>query len=213
MPRKPSPFPGTSDYMGASVQSLIAQLVLWRDMLVDSAGRLRLTDDRVKDEVAAFDDPEGIESYVVHFADLFNDYAGDLDRVLAEIPRGVRARHVANLRELYEHCRDAERECVPFKNLHVSRRLRDESKRPLIDRIYETSRQALVDLYDLSNLVARLETFVEEPGERATRPGLLNVKVTILGVEFNLKELYRRVRAEARSRLNRKWLPPDGKSD
>jgi hypothetical protein len=115
------------------------------------------------------------------------------------------------MQALAAHADDTQRDCVVFKNTFDPDAIGDAGHRSMVQNVYETSRQPLVDLRDLSNLVVRLQAVVEEPGERPMRPDLVNVKLTVLGVEIDIKEGLRRLRERAKAKLLRRWLPTGGK--
>lgn len=158
--RPRSIFAGMTDYTGVSIDAILGHLRGWRDSTVSAIEELT----RLKSEVEAhhtrLDLPNEIGEYIGFFMDLFSRYLGDLERLLKELPRGVGDAHVQVVRQIYESSSLEDRRCVRFRDEHIDRRLKDESLRYLVDRIYSESRDTLMDFRDFSNLVPRLRTFV-----------------------------------------------------
>lgn len=100
---------------------------------------------------------------VVAYCDHFIDrYAGDFERLVAEMPSGVRPRHLETVKQLYQSALGQLDSCIDFKRSEIEHTLPDESMRPLLDGIYRETRGSIEDYRDLSNLAHRLKAFVDE---------------------------------------------------
>jgi pyrimidine deaminase RibD-like protein len=153
-------FAGMTDYTGIPLEIILSHLEKWRNNSTSTVDTLN----RLENQVLACEDrldfPREILEYISFFRDLFSRYAADFDRLLNELPNGVTSAHVELLQQLYKSAVFEERLCIRFKKEHIERRLKEESLRGLIDRIYAESRDMLIDCKDLSNLAPRLTTFV-----------------------------------------------------
>lgn len=207
MPRQ-SIFAGDTDYMGMDLPCLTETLVATRDMLVENSGALQQAAQQVESMREALAGAEEIHAYALRFSIKFNEYADEIDPILTELQRGARTRHVAALHELHAHSRRADGECVAFKHEHA---YLYAPERHIVQTIYERSRQPLFNILDLDGLAARLAVFVEEPGERAPREELISSTIQLGPVAVNLKALLGRLHDAVKTRLFRKWLPPNGK--
>lgn len=158
--RPRSIFVGMTDYTGVPLDAILPHLRKWRDNTTAAAEELVALRDKVEANQDRLDGPREILSYIDFFIDLFGRFAGDFERLLTEIPRGVTESHVQIVEQIYESASHEERHCIGFKNEHIERSLKDEDLRWLVDNIYSQSRSMLIDYLDLSNLVPRLRTYV-----------------------------------------------------
>ena len=149
-----------TDYTGIQMDVILSHLRDWRDNTAGSEEELRRLQGKVKAHRDRIDDPDDVLDFIDVVLDLFGRYSGDFQRLLAELPRGVTDGHVEVVKQIYDSAALEDRRCVQFKQEHIERGLKDESLRPLVDRIYQESRDMLIDYKDLSNLVPRLRTFV-----------------------------------------------------
>lgn len=151
---------GMTDYTGVPLDVIVSHLGAWRDETVRCMEELRRLDGEVDTHQERLDLPDDIREYIAFFLDLLGRYAGDFDRLLREMPLSVSDAHVEIVRQIYESASEEERDCVTFNREHISRRLKDEELRWLVDEIYRQSRSMLIDYRDLSNVAPRLRTFV-----------------------------------------------------
>ena len=120
----------------------------------------------------------------------------------------MQANHVETISQIFESIRIEEHHCVEFKNEHINRTLEDESKRPLLDEIYEVTRGLMIDYKDLSNVRRRLTTFVETKPQRLTtfvetKPqvkenidniDLMEIKPNLFGIGLNINNIIKRIK-------------------
>jgi hypothetical protein len=206
---------GMTDYTGVSVEDVIPHIADWRQETVKVIEALRAYKSQVENNAPSFDAPRAILLYLDYFMDLFQRYAGDFARLEVELPVSVEQCHVATLANLYKSACHEEDYCDDFKRKHIERELRDESRRPILDRIYQDTKGMLVDYWDLSNLVPRLECLVGSPRNTGQSGGemidALELKPNVLGLGLNLNFVLRRVWNWAKSK--RKLAEPAASRD
>ena len=109
----------------------------------------------------------------------------------------MQANHVETISQIFESIRIEEHHCVDFKNEHINRTLKDESKRPLLDEIYEVTRGLMIDYKDLSNVRRRLTTFVEtkpQVKENIDNVDLMEIKPNLFGIGLNINNIIKRIK-------------------
>ena len=150
-----------TDYTGVPMEDVLAHLRAWRDDTVGCIEDLRDLEKEVETHRLQFESPDDIVGYVEFFVDLLGRYAGDFDRLLIELPKGVTEGHVEIVQQIHDSAVLEERSWGSrFSRDHVEGGLKDEGVRWLVDRIYQQSAGMLRDYGDLSNLVPRLLTYV-----------------------------------------------------
>ena len=196
MARQRAIMAGTTDYTGVPLEDMIDHLKDWKDHSDATVRSLREYLARVKENEERLDEPDDIKKYIQYFIDLFTRYSGDFSRLLAELHNGVAQRHVEVVDQVYRSSRMEENVCVSFKRNHIERNLKDESLRFLLDRIYGDTRDALVYCSDLSNLSARLATFVGSSSATAAFTvddvDAVELKPNVFGIGINLNHLIKR---------------------
>jgi hypothetical protein len=194
---------GGTDYTGVALSDIVAHLRDWHSALLEDAEVLG----NVRRRLSHFDgakDPRvhnGIDE-IDHFVDLFHRYAGDLARLADELPLGVFARHVVTVRQLYQSSRVEETYCVRFKQDYRLDGLNphDEVQNVLAE-IYRVSRDAVINLRDLSNVISRLEALVSaEPAPSPSPQNALELKPNVFGIGLNFNFILDRWGIRALSR-------------
>lgn len=137
-----------------------------------------------------------------HFVDLFLRYAGEVARLANELPLGVFARHITTVRQLHESSCLEESYCVRFKQDYRLDCLnpRVEVQNALAE-IYRVSRDAVINLRDLSNIISRFEVLVSaEPASTPSLQNALELKPNFFGIGLNFNYILDRwgMRALAR---------------
>ena len=160
MARERSMAAGMTDYSGYPLEDIIRHLVEWRNSTRNAIASLKKLRKQAEDSSNLLENGHDVVAYCDHFIDMLDRYAGDFQRLVDELPNGVRPKHLEIVNQLYESSRDQEKACVQFKNDWINKSLRHEEARPLLDSIYRDSRTQMVDYQDLSNVIHRLKTFV-----------------------------------------------------
>lgn len=159
-------FAGMTDYTGATIVDILAHLREWERNTSDAAAKLQSHLARAVSAADRLENPREVIAFCGRFSALFSRYAADFQRLVTELPRGVREGHVKIVRQLYESARHQDDVILRFRGDWVYAGVKDESLRPLLDSIYVDAREVMIDFQDLSNLAPQLETFVGNEGPR-----------------------------------------------
>lgn len=189
MTKKRSFIVGMTDYSGFSLDEMISHLCDWKETTTETIETLKKFLDEVNSKADRLDRPDDIKEYINTFIDLFERFVFDFQRLLEELPKGVRSRHIKLLEQLFTRSEMEDRTCATFKKEHICIELKDEALRTsLIDEIYRETRGMLHDYRDLSNLYRRLETFVEDMPEKKDEVDLggVELKPNFFGLGVNL---------------------------
>lgn len=152
---------GVRDYTGVSLEEIIADIRFVLTKTKDLTSCIRNLEKEVESNHAKLDDPDGILGVIQYHISLFDDYSRDLLRLSEELPNGVEARHltiIENLRQNAAHNWDGM--IKAFKKDHIIGTLKDEGLRPLLDEIYSSIRQHLLDVRLLCALKDQLATYI-----------------------------------------------------
>ena len=188
-----------TDYTAVSLDDILDHLRDWEDACKRDAQRLSDIGARIAHRVSTGSSSEGI-AFCEDFSDWFTRYKADIARLRAELPHGVRERHLELLRQLYQGSKEADAGCVQFKRDHRldARDPRDELQNTLAEA-YRVARDGVINVFDLSNVIPRLRTFVSEAAEA---PGdamdALELKPNLFGLGVNLNYLIKRIRGVLR---------------
>lgn len=179
-----------TDYTGVTLADILAHFRDWQVGLQDSVAVLGNIRTRLE---SAGPDPrisDGLET-IDAFIDLFDRYLDDFERLLKEMPRGVLPRHIETVRQLYESAAFEEGQCVAFKRNYHLDALQDRDRvQNIFAEVYRLTRDELIDMKDLSNVVSRLRAVAVTPGEVAapsdSAVNALELKPNFFGVGLNL---------------------------
>ncbi|MFC2142691.1 hypothetical protein ACFLR7_07145 [Acidobacteriota bacterium] len=131
---------GWTDYSVASLELIIDDLKEYLTSTEAAIKRLEGLEKDVEKSSRHLDDPDSIAGYIEFSRRLFESFKYDLNRVLDEIQYNVNEVHPEIIHSIYERSVYEEKESNRgFKSEHIVRDLKDESYRPLVDEIYETS--------------------------------------------------------------------------
>ena len=197
MTRKRAMIAGMTDYTGVSFEDIMEHIREWHDNTNAAIESLQQLRQRVTDEGESIWHADDVIEYIDYFNDLFSRYAYDFQRLVEEMKDEVQANHVETISQIFESIRIEEHHCVEFKNEHINRTLEDESKRPLLDEIYEVTRGLMIDYKDLSNVRRRLTTFVEtkpQVKENIDNVDLMEIKPNLFGIGLNINNIIKRIK-------------------
>jgi hypothetical protein len=200
--RPRSLFAGGTDYTAVPLDDILAHLEDWRDALRQDIEVNRNVLSRLLERPPS-PQVRGGQEFSEYFIDLFERFIGDFDRLVSEIPSGVRSRHVEITSQVYRGARDADRVCVAFKRDYRLDALSPSDRtQNILAELYRLNRDAVIDLFDLSNVVSRLRTYVDDTLSVASANidsraiNALELKPNFFGVGVNLNWvidwLYRR---------------------
>jgi hypothetical protein len=189
--------PGDTDYTGVDLNDILHDLRDWHDALdetIIALGNIRV---RLAAREGSPESRDGL-NYIDFFRDLFGRYKNDIARLLSELPSGVLPRHVEIVRQIYESSRVEEEFCVTFKRRHYLDALPSDYDRVehLLADIYAQTRDELINLRDLGNVMRRLETYVDHaPSIRhpaGTAVNALELKPNVFGIGINVNYIWER---------------------
>jgi len=99
------------------------------------------------------------ESFIDHFLGLMSRYQRALDRLTAELPKGVQQHHVEIATRLYESSAEEERVCADFaRNLDFHFLESHNAFADALQGVYIRARDTVIDMRDLGKIVPRLRT-------------------------------------------------------
>ncbi len=199
MTRPRSILAGMTDYTGVGLEDIAAHLRDWHDSTARAIEFLERQIPVSEERAKLLVNPAEVTRYVAYFIDLFKRYLADLERLVKEIPTGVQEKHVEVVSQLFNSSQAEEHYCVRFKNDFVYKPLPNEEMRPFLDDIYVETRDQLIDYKDLSNLVSRLRTFVDQAPSGDEQA--LKLTPGIWGIGLDLRVLGRRVKRWLTRRL------------
>ena len=182
---------GMTDYTGAELTDITEELDIFISYTEKSAETLPDLKSKVNQAPEKFDFPDDLIDHIDVFQSKFKRYLTDLRRVRSEIETSIEERHVATINNLFASSQLDEKSCQRFKNDNICKSLKDESVRPLVDRIYAVTMGVAVDYRDLSNMKACLERFVGttfKKNESAidTADKIIDLKPNFFGIGLNI---------------------------
>jgi len=139
------------------VDDILEHLRAWNADTLETIESLRVARKGVEEHARQFESPDAALEYIGFFTDVFSRAAADLERVVAEVPQGVRQAHVDMLRQIASNASAEQRRCLLFRDKWISRPLPYEQIRPLISQIAADTRDQLEDYGELKHAAARLE--------------------------------------------------------
>jgi len=182
---------GMTDYTGAELKDIIEELDIFISLTKRSIKELSNLDIKVQQAPEKFDFPNDIIDHINEFNNKFSRYLIELRRVREEVENSIETRHVESIKNLFINSQFDETACRRFKNDNICRSLKDESVRPIVDKIYEVTMGVAVDYRNLSNMKACLERFVgtafkknESAIEAADK--IFDLKPNVFGIGLNL---------------------------
>lgn len=191
MSRPRSIFAGDTDYTGVPLVDVIDHFVAWRDALREDIQMNRNILRRLLEQPRSHQVRAG-EEFCEYFIDLFERFIGDFERLLSELPAGVRTRHIETVSQMYRGARNADRACIVFKRDHHLDALSPSNRtQNILAEFYRLNRDAVLNLFDLSNVVSRLRTFVDDASAPAINPAdnsavnALELKPNFFGIGVN----------------------------
>jgi hypothetical protein len=162
MSRERSIAAGMTDYTAYPMKDILRHLTDWLDYTNATVASLKKHRKTAQKMGHLLKNERAVVAYCDCFIELFEGYAYDLERLNNELPNGVRPRHMAILKQLTASLSTQEEYCVEFNSDWIYSPLPHEEMRPLLDSIYQETRDLLRDYRDLANVHYRLETFVDD---------------------------------------------------
>jgi len=201
MVRQRSILAGDTDYTGVSLEDMIIHIEEWRHLTDSTIQELQLCRDQVEQNYERINNPTKVIEFIDYFKDLFTRYLIDFDRLIEDLSSEVRDQHIEIITQLYESSSYEERLCAPFARNNIGGTLKDEEMRPLLDEIYSSTRGLIINYKDLSNMRARLRTYVgmhmAPTFDSENNNDIIEIKPNFYGIGINLRNLFKKIK---------KWL-------
>jgi hypothetical protein len=183
MPQRRYIIGGYPDYRGVQLPDLIGDLKEYRDTLKQAIEEFQSLKLEVEKYAGRLDNPQELLNCVVYFISLFSGHLEDIRRLVEELPLGVKEKHIEIVKQIYESCKyENKTNYRAFKEEFISRELKDESMRYLLDKICQLFGGVALDLCSLGDLNTRLGTFlgdsldekkaIDEKLEKTSIPGI-----------------------------------------
>lgn len=172
MVRRRDRLPGLEDESVVLLDDVLEHLRLWTGETLATVEALKGYREEIEQHAKQLENPRAIVEYIDFFDDVFRSSAAEFERLVAEVPQGIRREHVDALRQIASNSALEQRRCVIFRDKWINKILPYEEMRPLLDGISLASRDQLSDYRELNLAAARLETFAKlqsEPGDEAGR--------------------------------------------
>jgi hypothetical protein len=188
-----------TDYTGVPLEDIYQHLSEWKETTQELLRNLEDYRLQVMKNEKRIDHADEVLDFILFSSDLFTRFLGDYDRLLAEIPSGVTEAHVEIISQMVKRSDYHKGACVQFKKDHIAKNLRDESIRPLLDRIYADTGNEIVNYSDLHNVIPRLRTYVGSKiesggsGLSVDDAEALELKPNVFGIGLNLNYIIKRI--------------------
>jgi hypothetical protein len=118
---------------------------------------LRTSRQKADEQARQLESPKAVLEYLDFFIKMFDDGAAGLERVIEEVPDGVKREHLDVLRQLASNSAAEQRRCLIFRDKWINRPLPYEQVRGLLNQISVDSRDQLTAYRSLSHAAERLQ--------------------------------------------------------
>lgn len=152
---------GVRDYTGVALTEIISDIVSLHDETLTLLSRLQGFEREVNKKAKRLDNPNDIMNVIRYHISLFEDYARDLKRLFDELPDGVEERHIKIIEGISTSAAHHNGGMIyQFKEDHICRDLKDETLRRLLDDIYSSIRQHIVNVFYGCSFKNQLATYI-----------------------------------------------------
>lgn len=159
--------------MGSSLEGICVDLQKYKEETEQTLKRLEQNKEKViqnKDNIDRWDYPE-IILFIKLSAELFEACLNEFNRLVSEIPEGVKDYHVDMIADIIKRSLYHDDSCVDYKREYIRKYIRnkvpDQSMRPLIETIYGHTRDQVVSYKYLADLNKRLTTYIVKKPEQS----------------------------------------------
>jgi hypothetical protein len=140
-----------------SLDDIVEQLQRSRSDTLETIELLRSSRQQIEEHAKQLEGPGAALEYIDFFLDLFTGAAANLDRMSAELPRGLTRDHLDLLRQIASNASIEQRRCLMFRDKWINKPLPDERMRPLLNQLSTDSRDQLAAYRNLNNAAVSLE--------------------------------------------------------
>jgi hypothetical protein len=155
---------GFRDYRGVPLEDILEDLRAFEGNTKRAITKLEELYKEAKKNKNKLDDPESIINYVDSFLSMFEGLKNDFNRVVYLLEKEpVKEKHLDIINQIYEFsAHEYQYSTKEFKKEHIAKRLKDESIRPLLDRIHTLTSGVTYNHFILFKLNERLRTYLGE---------------------------------------------------
>jgi hypothetical protein len=143
--------------VSVSLDDIVEQLQRSRSDTLEAMELLRSSRQQVEEHAKQLEGPAAALEYIDFFLDFFTGAAADLERVCAELPRGLTGAHLDLLRQIASNASLEQRRCLLFRDKWINKPLPDERMRPLLNQLSTDSRDQIAAYRSLNNAAASLQ--------------------------------------------------------
>jgi hypothetical protein len=192
-----SPIEGDATDLGATLDDIQRYLIKSRDETEASIKVLAEYRDEVNDNCERIRAPDDVSFYIECIIEELQKFLKVFERLIAEVPRSVEPRHPKLVRDAANWSRELDLLCMEFKRQHTEDRVKDESMRWLLDKVYKESRSQIRTYRNLRGLDEQLETYVGSTNYNLPLSiddiDSLELKPNFMGIGINLNHLIKRL--------------------
>lgn len=151
---------GGTNFTGADLTEVRAHLLDWAVQVGSAMGELRKLSGHLNARLSGYsrrNDVQDLLSYGLHEAGMWSAQLRLLHDATAG---GVLETHVKAARTLCADAQSLDNACADFKRRHIENEEPTDAEREYLDWVYEDVKGLALDLTDLSNLAAQMDTLV-----------------------------------------------------
>ncbi|MBI4454581.1 MAG: hypothetical protein HY644_01640 [Acidobacteria bacterium] len=150
---------GVTDYTAVSLEDIVQHLKEWLSNTADAIAALRKSV-LLAEQKADILPRDIIPTFLNPWMKLFESYHAEFQRLIEELPRGVRRSHVNAVRQLYKRSQAEELACQYFIDSYMKEFRKNDEARQLAERIDREARNQFIDYRDLNGVAGRLHALV-----------------------------------------------------
>lgn len=143
--------------MMTELDDILEHLRRTRSESLETIDLLKASRLKVEEQASQLESPKAVLEYIDAFTKMFDDTAAELERVLEELPDGVKREHLDALRQIASNGAAEQRRCLIFRDKWINRPLPYEQVRGLLNQISVDSRDQLTGYRSLNHAVERLQ--------------------------------------------------------
>lgn len=152
---------GFPNFGVAGLTDIIDYLVKEKKFSMEVYQSLQANKQEVIKNRERLDDPDEISGYIDLFLITIANFSNEIERLPKELKLSVKQQHVISFEQLYDEFINIDKYyCKVFKREHISRKLKDEKLRYLVDMIYADTGNLLYSFRSFGGIRRRLEALV-----------------------------------------------------
>ena len=141
----------------SELDDILEHLRRTRSESLETIDLLRASRLKAEEQAPQLESPKAVLEYIDVFMKMFDEGAAELERVIEELPEGLKREHLDALRQVASNGAVEQRRCLMFRDKWINRPLPYEQVRGLLNQISVDSRDQLTSYRSLSHAADRLE--------------------------------------------------------